>query len=256
MRKLIAICVVIGVILATGGMTQAATVFLNGALSGTDSNTVKDDGDGNYDCDIDRTVANTFYWSDGSTVHITGTVDVRGLASGSYLQIGLVDKEQADMSLDTYGWGGYMFNNSALATFYAGTRNYAQLTDDNARNSASLYNPTGATAGVFDFAIDISSDGTMDLTLHGNSDVSIAYTYGERNWWDGWSGWSGGELANGSYLISQLWIDTGNTTTSVNASYNISATSVPEPTTMTIIIAGACLLLPFRARTLRMLRKR
>lgn len=30
---------------------------------------------------------------------------------------------------------------------------------------------------------------------------------------------------------------------------------VPEPTTMTIIIAGACLLLPFRASTLRMLRK-
>lgn len=239
MKKVIAICVVIGAILRTGGMAQAATVFLSGTLSGTDSNAVKDDGDGNDDYDIDRTAANTFDWSAGSTVRITGSVDVRGLASGSYLQIGLVDKEQADTALDTYGWGGYMFNNSAIATFYAGTKNYARLADDNAKYSGQLFNPTGATVGVFNFAIDISSDGTMDLTLHGNSDVSITYTYGERNWWDGWSGWSGGELANGSYLISQLWIDTGDTTTSVNASYNIIGTSVPEPATVCLLGLGA-----------------
>jgi len=37
---------------------------------------------------------------------------------------------------------------------------------------------------------------------------------------------------------------------------NFEYVPVPEPTTMTIIIAGALLLLPFKASTLRMLRKR
>jgi hypothetical protein len=155
----------------------------------------------------------------------------------------LVDKEQADMALDTYSSPSLMFNNSAIATFYAGTKNYARLADDNAKTSGQLFNPTGATAGVFNFTLDISSDGTMDLTLHGSSDVSITYTYGERNWWDGWSGWSGGELANGSYLISQLWIDTGNTTTSVSANYDITGISVPEPTTIALLGIGALSLL-------------
>jgi hypothetical protein len=232
-RSLIAVLSVVAMVVVLGGTAQAA-VTLSGTLGGVDSNSVKDDGDGNHDYDIDRSLANTFYWSAGSTVTITGTVDVRALASGSYLQIGLVDKEQADLSLDTYGWGGYMFNNSAFATFYAGTRNYARLADNNALYSGQLFNAPGATVGVFDFALDILSDGTMDLTLHGSSDVSTTYTYGHRNWWDGWSGWSGGELENGSYLIAQLWIDTGNTGSLVRANYDITGASVPEPGTMII----------------------
>ena len=230
---------VVALLASVGSMARAASLSLSGTLGGVDYNTVKDDGDGNYDYAMDRTAANTFYWSAGSPVKITGTVDVRGLTSGSYLQIGLVDKQQADLSLDTYDWGGYMFNNSALATFYAGTNNYATLTDNNDLNSAALYNPTGATRGVFNFELDIARDGTMGLTLHGNSDVSTTYTYGHRNWWDVWSGWSGGELANGSYLISQLWIDTGNTTTPVHANYSITGSSpVPEPVTMFGVLLG------------------
>ncbi len=231
MRKL---CVVTAIlVLLCLGVVAQASVSLSGTLSGVDFNTVRDDGDGNHDYAIDRTAANTFYWSAGSPVSICGTVDVRGLTSGSYLQIGLVDKEQADKSLDTYSNSGLMFNNSAFATFYAGTRNYARLADNNDLYSEKLFNPTGTTAGVFDFVLDIAGDGTMGLTLHGSTDVSKTYTYGHRNWWDGWSGWSGGELANGSYLISQLWIDTGNTTSPVSASYDIKGCSpVPEPATL------------------------
>lgn len=239
MKTLITLCAAVTLLWAVNSVTSAAEVTLSGTLSGVDSNAVKDDGDGNHDYAIDRTAAGTFYWSAGSTVSITGTVDVRNLTSGSYLQIGLVDKEQADLSLDTYDWGGYMFNNSALATFYAGTRNYARLADNNDDFSAQLFNPTGTTAGVFNFALDISSDGTMGLTLHGDSDVSTTYTYGTRNWWDGWPGWSGGELANGSYLIAQLWIDTANTTTPVTADYaikGITITAVPAPGA--ILLAG------------------
>jgi hypothetical protein len=239
MKKAILICAVICVV----GVTSAATVSLSGTLSGVDSNAVKDDGDGNYDYDIDRSAANTFYWSAGSTVSITGTVDVRDLTSGSYLQIGLVDKAQSDTSLDTYGWGGYMFNNSAFATFYAGTRNYARLADNNDDYSAELFNPTEATVGVFDFTIDISSDGNMELTLHGSSDASISYSYGTRNWWDGDPYWGGaGELENGSYLIAQLWIDTADTVNAVNAEYDITGTSViPEPATLVLLGLGGLL---------------
>jgi hypothetical protein len=235
------ICSVSCLLLAFSGVARATSVSMSGTLSGVDSNLVKDDGDGNYDYSMDRIAAKTFYWSGGSPVSITGTVDVRSLTSGSYLQIGLVDKEQANMSLDTYGWGGYMFNNSAIATFYAGTKNYARLADNNDDVSGQLFN-TGVTAGVFNFSLDISSDGTMALTLHGSSDVSTTYTYGHRNWWDGWSGWSGGELANGSYLISQLWIDTGNMTSTVNASYDITGTNVPEPMTLALLGLGGVLL--------------
>ncbi len=214
--------------------TGVASVSLSGTFTGVDSNTVKDDGDGNYDYAIDRTPANTFNWSAGSIVRITGTVDVRGLASGSYLQIGLIDKEQADLALDDY-WSSLMFNNSAIATFYAGTTNYARLADNNDLYSGQLFNPTGATVGVFSFTLDILSNGTMDLTLHGSSDVSTTYTYGHRNWWDDPSNWSGhSELETGSYLISQLWIDTGNTTTPVSCTYNITGASVPEPATIIV----------------------
>jgi hypothetical protein len=240
MKRLIIAFMFAFLILTVSSSVLAASVTLSGTLSGVDSNTIKDDGDGDHDYAIDRTPANTFYWSGGSPVSITGTVDVRGLASGSYLQIGLADKQQADLSLDTYGWGGYMFNNSAFATFYAGTRNYARLADNNDLYSAQLYNPVGNTVGVFDFVIDIASDGTMALTLHGASDAYTTYTYGHRNWWDGWAGWSGSELENGSYLIAQLWIDTGNTTTPVSATYDITgiSTSVPEPATMLLLGFG------------------
>jgi hypothetical protein len=225
------------VCLAVAATAGATNVSLSGTLSGVDSNTIKDDGDGNHDYAIDRTSANTFYWSAGSPVSITGAVDVRGLTSGSYLQIGLVDKAQADLSLDTYSWGGYMFNNSAIATFYAGTKNYARLADTNDLYSTQLFN-TGATPGMFDFTLDIFSNGNMSLTLHGSSDVTQTYTYGHRNWWDGWSGWPGGELANGSYLIAQLWIDTGNKLDSVSADYSITAAAVPEPVTMAGLMMG------------------
>ena len=229
MKKLVTIFALVTIVFAVGSAAQAS-VTLSGTLSGVDSNTGKDDGDGNHDYAIDRTAANTFYWSAGSTVSITGTVDVRNLTSGSYLQIGLVDKAQADVSLDTYNWGGYMFNNSALATFYAGTRNYARLADNNDDYSGQLFNPTDATVGVFNFSLDISSDGTMGLTLHGASDVSTTYTYGTRNWWDGASYWGGaGELENGSYLIAQLWIDTADMVNPVSADYNITGTVVPVP---------------------------
>lgn len=231
--------VILGVAFAANGVAMA-DVSLSGTLSGTDSNLIKDDGDGNHDYAIDRTATSTFLLSPGSPVSITGTVDVRNLAGGSYLQIGLVDKEQADLSLDTYNWGGYMFNNSAIATFYAGTRNYARLADNNDDYSAQLYNAPGTTAGVFDFSLSIASDGAMDLILHGTSDVSITYNYGTRNWWDGWSGWSGGELENGAYLIAQLWIDTGNTTSVVSADYSITAngTVVPAPGAVVLGMIG------------------
>ncbi len=225
----------IGLMLTVSSICHATSVTLSGTLSGVDSNSVKDDGDGNHDYDIDRTPSGTFYWSNGSSVRIAGTVDVRGLASGSYLQIGLVDKEQADLSLDTYSWGGYMFNNSALATFYAG--NYARLADNNDLYSGQLFNPVGNTPGMFDFALEIASNGAMELTLHGAIDATGTYTYGHRNWWDGWAGWSGGELQNGAYLIAQLWIDTGSTTQAVSAEYDLSARSVPVPEPATLALA-------------------
>ena len=243
MKKLITICAVVVMTLAMTSAAQAAIVELSGTLSGVDSDTGKDNGDGNHDYAMDRSAGNTFYWSAGSTVSITGTVDVRDLTAGSYLQIGLVDKAQADLSLDTYDWGGYMFNNSAIATFYAGTRNYARLADDNLKYSGQLFNPTGATVGVFNFEINISSDGTMELTLHGDSDVSTTYTYGTRNWWDGDPFWGGaGELENGSYLISQLWIDTADKVNPVNAEYDITGISVPEPATLCLLGIGGLLL--------------
>ncbi|MCC6488337.1 MAG: PEP-CTERM sorting domain-containing protein [Candidatus Hydrogenedentes bacterium] len=242
---------VFALLVSLASLAGATSITLSGTLSGTDSNTVRDDGDGDYDYDIDRDAASIFYWTAGSPVTITGTVDVSGLTSGSYLQIGLVDRQQADLSLDTYGWGGYMFNNSAIATFYAGSRNYARLADNNDLYSAQLFNP-GDTIGVFDFTLNILNDGTMGLTLHGSSgDVSTTYTYGHRNWWDGWSGWSGGELENGSYLISQLWIDTGSTTSNVAARYDITGFTpapVPEPATMTVLGMGLASLLAAQLR--------
>ncbi|MBI5091165.1 MAG: hypothetical protein HZB26_01835 [Candidatus Hydrogenedentes bacterium] len=223
-------------VMSTANVALAIPIVLDGTLSGTDSNSIRDDGDGNHDYDMAaRIPANTFYFPVGSPVTITGTVDVRALAGGSYLQIGLVDREQADLSLDTYNWGGYMFNNSAFATFYAGTRNYARLADNNDLYSGQLFNAPGTTPGMFDFTLDISGDGNMGLTLHGASDVSTTYTFGHRNWWDGWSGWSGGELQNGGYLIAQLWIDTGVTASSVSADYHVTATPVPEPMSMVIL---------------------
>ena len=241
MKNMIIVWASVGLMMVSG-MVQAATVSLDGTLSGVDSNSIKDDGDGNHDYAMDRTAASTFYWSAGSTVSITGTVDVTGLVSGSYLQIGLVDKEQADLSLDTYSWGGYMFNNNAFATFYAGTADYARLADNNDLFSDQLFNP-GATAGVFDFTLDILSNGAMSLVLHGSSDVSTTYTYGHRNWWDGDPYWAGGELVNGSYLIAQVWIDTADTVNAVNADYDITGTSVPEPATMSLLIVGGLAML-------------
>jgi hypothetical protein len=243
MRKMVLLAgLVLVVVSSPAWATTTSTISLSGTFTGVDSDTGKDNGVGNYDYAMAaRTQADTFYVSTGSPMVITGTVDVRGLASACYFQVGLVDKAQADTALDAYGRPSLMFNNSALATFYAGTSNYARLTDDNALNSGKLTNPAGAVAGVFNFELDILTNGTMKLTLHGNSDVSTTYTYGHRNWWDDPAYWSGaGELANGGYLIAQLWIDTGNTTTPVSATYNITGTGpvVPEPLTMTCLFLG------------------
>ena len=65
----------------------------------------------------------------------------------------------------------------------------------------------------------------MSLILHGTSDVSTTYSYGTCNWGAARMSkvsWLGGELENGSYLLAQLWLDTGNTTTTVSATYDIT----------------------------------
>lgn len=238
------------VVLALSETAMPANVSLSGTLSGVDYNAIKDDGDGNHSYGMDRAAASTFFWSAGSTVSITGTVDVRGLASGSYLEIGLVDKQLADTALsdptENEWWSGQMFNNSAFATFYAGTRNYARLSDNNTDISAPLYNPAGATPGVFDFTINIMSDGNMELVLHGSStDTSTTYNYGVCNWSESRMSkveWLGGELENGSYLLAQLWLDTGDTVNPVSATYDITGTSVPEPATMALLAIGGLLI--------------
>jgi len=232
MKKLITICAVMTMILAVSG-TAAGSPTLSGTLSGTDPDSSLNNGQGGYDYDID--LANPFYWSAGSPVRITGTVDVSGLDPGSFLEIGLIDKEQSDLARTGWlngtqyftGSAAYQFNNSAIATFYSNnTANLIDRVENGGSMSAYLTNP-GATAGLFDFTLDILNDGTMDLTLHG-SDVSTTWTYGTRNWWDGWAGWSGGELDNGAYLIAQLFVDTG-TSSSVSVDYDVSGASIPAP---------------------------
>src|ERR1035437_11003838 len=144
MEKFLVFLMVLGLVIASSGMALSTSVSLSGTLGGVDWNPVRDDGDGNHAYAMDLTAASTFYWSAGSPVSITGTVDVRGLTSGSYLQIGLVDKQLADVSLsdltETNWWSGYMFNNSAFATFYQGTSNYAELGDTNTLTSGHLVN--------------------------------------------------------------------------------------------------------------------
>ena len=228
------------------GATAKGDLTLSGTLSGTSAS--------DYDYNIDRSAANTFYWSAGlPVVRITGTIDVSELDPSSYLQIGLMDKEQGDMALDVFGVPSYMYNNSATLTFFSD--NTARLIDRINRydtgipgyvydpiQSASIANP-GATPGEWEFILEIEQAGTMQVSFDAGSSWT-SLSYGRRNWYDETDynpanpgGWSGTELQNGSYLIAQMWLDAGDGS-GTSGVYDITGTVVPVPGAVLLCILG------------------
>ncbi len=218
MRTITLILVAVALALATPAWADLQT--LTGTFSGPDADTSQDNGLGNHHYDIDRSIVYNV-----PLVQIWGTVDVSGLQAGSYLQIGLIDKEQADMSMDSFGVPGYMFNNSAMLTFFS--NNTAKLIDKvegGTIGSAAIANP-GATAGEWNFQMELDAS-EMRVSMDGGS-TWTSQSYGVRNWWDGAAVWSGGELEYGAYALVQMWVDTGDTVNPASADYDVTVVPVP-----------------------------
>ncbi len=262
-RSFITICLAVAMVFAVSSVANATIVSLSGTLSGMDVDTGLNNGLGNYDCGINT--GEIFSVSAG-TVTISGTVDVSDLEPGSFLQVGLIDKEQTILAITGWlngvnyfspGYDAYMYNNSAILTFFE--NNTARLIDRVSRWTGSEYvydpiqsdpiaNP-GSTPGEFSFTLEIDGAGTMQASLDGGSSWT-SLNYGHRNWWDGDERWSGTELQNGAYLIAQMFVDTGvpGIMNLLYADYDI--TGVPEPTTIVLLGLGSIILLRQNCRSL------
>lgn len=164
------------------------------------------------------------------TVTITGTVDVSQALAGSYLQIGLITRSQAERAFDWYASG--MFNNSAMITFnYNGN---VALTDNNP-GGHTFVGSFGNTIN-FDVTFDLASK-IMSTTMGGGKSRS----FGFDNWYQN----DLEDFSEYAILIQSYNEGTGRSTFSWQ-SVAVQADPVPEPFTMGL--AGAALVAAIKRR--------
>lgn len=206
-------------------------------------------GQGGYAYSISSTAINA---QSGET-HVTGGVTAYSLpnVNAGWFTIGLITESQRDRALVTYSTPSFMFNQAVFMMGMQGSSGNVVMPADHAGDFLGGTGQEQSFGSPFTFDLKLvpsgTAGGTAYLSLNGGA-YGTGLTYGTDNWVKyGWT-FPAEDLSN-AYLIAQLYTwDTGQT---YSVSFeNVSA--VPEPTTM---LAGALLLLPFGASTVRFLRK-
>lgn len=208
-------------------------------------------------------------------VIITGTVDISGQTTDSWLQIGLIDKELADYVLDPANGQptSQLYHESAYAMLYntATASGVVKLGDFNEGSGDPNLGTSGAmTTGstTVPFTLRLRANPRDDVPggnaanpgpfhMEGDSyffdskgmtvdpgdapgSWNLKWAYGIRDSWDeqldGYTGWSDYELANGGYVIVQLLGGTVGST----AEFDLTVEEVPEPATAASLLAALC----------------
>ncbi len=236
-----AVCVLLmAVVLAASGSAQAAITGLIDTTTAPEWNSTDNNGS-QYDYLIDRSQA---LWlpQGGQPLVLFGSVDDLSFGStSSYLEIGLVSKNRADDSLDTYNWAPYMFNQSAFMLVNRNSNGdvLVRASDYNGGSGAAFN--LGAV-DAFNYTITLTPNADTwggDLLVEVNG-ASSSFTYGIDNWeieWYRWYGYdypSAWEFQYGAYLIAQAFTENLNTTPTGQVVANVSLAAVPEPATLAI----------------------
>jgi hypothetical protein len=199
-------------------------------------------------------ISSTSINAQSGVTHVTGSITGFSLpnVNAGWFEIGLITQSERDRALVTYGVPSYMFNQSAFMLGMKGDSGNVVMPGDYAGDYAGGTGQQQNIGSSFTFDLKLvpsgTAGGTEYLSINGGA-YGTGLAYGTDNWTE--YGWNlPPEDLSTAYLIAQLYTwDAGQT-------YSVSfenVTAVPEPTTM---MAGALLLLPFGASTLRILRKR
>lgn len=210
------------------GNTNYGWLLTNGVETHSGTN----QGDGVFNNNAAAPLGAWFSSTIRPLVRITGTVDVSQAVSGSYLQIGLVTRNQADRAFDWYASG--MFNNSAVMTFnWDGA---VSLTDFNGSGGHTSVGNYGTGLIDFDVTFDLSAM-LMSTTMGGGKSRS----FGLDNW-----GTPGFEDFSQYAVLINSYNEGSALSTFSWQSVAVQADPVPEPFTMGL--AGAALVAALKKR--------
>lgn len=201
--------------------------------NGTETYSGVNDGDGSFN---GSHAAPLTSWLSAHEVKITGTIDLSSALDQTYIQFGVITKDQADRAFDWYNSG--MFNNSAFATF--------------ATHGASV----GDTAGGQQNALGAGQNGSLDFVVRLDLVNKMSYlavtknsiTYnsshalGDDNW-----GWDPEDFSKYGVVI-QAYTERGDTSASTFRYSNVNIEAVPEPGTLLALGAGLAALARRRNR--------
>ena len=194
--------------------------------------------------------AERYDFSSGGNIYGDLTI-LSGFASNDvWYTLGLIDAEQVDRALITYGVPSYMFNNSVFVMGFNPSGGHTLQTGDYAGDFPNGIGPSHS----------IGTSATFNLRLVGDVDGGIAYlatdggsedaglAYGSHNW-DQY-GWDLGETYDNVYLIAQIYTS-GGSAGSVEFSFDTDVAPIPEPASMALLGMGLVGLVATRIRKRR-----